>query len=62
MKRRDVLIRAGSIAAGVAATLPSPAIAQGTRKLTLVTDWPENIPGLLSGARNFARTIGEASK
>jgi TRAP-type mannitol/chloroaromatic compound transport system substrate-binding protein len=62
MRRRDVLIRAGSITAGAAATMPAPAIAQGTRKLTLVTDWPENIPGLLSGARHFARTIGEASK
>jgi len=62
MRRRDVLIRAGSIAAGAAATLPAPAIAQGTRQLTLVTDWPETIPGLLSGARHFARTIGEASK
>ena len=28
----------------------------------MVTDWPEDMPGLLSTARHFARTIGEASK
>jgi TRAP-type mannitol/chloroaromatic compound transport system substrate-binding protein len=60
MRRRDVLT--GSIAAGTAAGFPAPAIAQGIRKLTMVTDWPENMPGLLPTARHFARTIGEASK
>lgn len=62
MRRRDVLARAGSIAAAASAGFAAPAIAQGGRKLTLVTDWPENIPGLLSSARHFARTVGEASK
>ena len=62
MKRRDILVRAGSIAAGTAAGFSAPAIAQANRKLTMVTDWPENMPGLLPGARHFAQTIGEASK
>lgn len=56
MRRRDVLT--GSIVAG----FPAPALAQGNRKLTMVTDWPEDMPGLLSTARHFARTVGEASK
>jgi len=56
MRRRDALT--GLLAAGLSA----PAIAQGSRKLTLVTDWPEDMPGLLSTARHFARTVGEASK
>jgi TRAP-type mannitol/chloroaromatic compound transport system substrate-binding protein len=60
MRRRDVLT--GSIVAGTAAGFPAPAIAQRIRKLTMVTDWPENMPGLLPTARHFARTIGEASK
>lgn len=56
MRRRDVLT--GSIVAG----FPAPAIAQGNRKLTMVTDWPEDMPGLLSTARHFAQTVGEVSK
>jgi TRAP-type mannitol/chloroaromatic compound transport system substrate-binding protein len=56
MRRRDALT--GLIAVGFSA----PAIAQGSRKLTMVTDWPEDMPGLLSTARHFARTVGEASK
>ena len=56
MRRRDALT--GLIAVGFSA----PAIAQGSRKLTMVTDWPEDMPGLLSTAGHFARTVGEASK
>lgn len=56
MRRRDAL--AGLVAAGFSA----PAIAQGNRKLTMVTDWPEDMPGLISTAHHFARTVGEASK
>jgi TRAP-type mannitol/chloroaromatic compound transport system substrate-binding protein len=56
MRRREVLT--GLVAAG----FPAPAIAQGNRKLTMVTDWPENMPGLLSTAYHFARSVGEASK
>jgi TRAP-type mannitol/chloroaromatic compound transport system substrate-binding protein len=58
VRRRDVL--AGAAAAATAAC-PAPAVAQGIRQLTMVTDWPENLPGLLPSARRLARTIGEAS-
>lgn len=58
MKRRDLLIGAG-MAAG--AGFPAPAIAQGIRELTLVTDWPDG-PGPMFSARRLARTIAEASQ
>jgi TRAP-type mannitol/chloroaromatic compound transport system substrate-binding protein len=61
MRRRDILAGAGSLAAGVTVGLPAPAIAQGSRQLTMVTDWPETMPGLLASARRLAQTIGEAS-
>ncbi len=59
MKRRDVLAGAGSLAAG--ASFPAPAIAQGGRQLTMVTDWPETMPGLFPGAQRLAQQIGAAS-
>ena len=59
MRRRDILAGAG-LAAGTALGFPAPAIAQGIRKLTLVTDWPEG-PGMLPSARRLAQTITEAS-
>jgi len=62
MRRRDVLTRAGSLAAGATAGFPAPALAQGHRQLTLVTDWPEGMPGLLSTSRRLAQTIGETTK
>ena len=62
MRRRDVLAGAGSLAAGAAAGFPAPAIAQGNRQLTMVTDWTETMPGLLPSARRIAQTIGEATK
>ena len=61
MRRRDVLAGAGSALAGVAsASFPAPAIAQGVRQLTMVTDWTETMPGLLPSARRLARTITTA--
>lgn len=61
MKRRDFLNVAGSFASGAALSLPAPAIAQGIRQLTMVTDWPANSPGLQSSAARLARTIGVAT-
>jgi TRAP-type mannitol/chloroaromatic compound transport system substrate-binding protein len=40
--------------------MPAPAIAQETRYLTMVTDWPDG-PGMLASARRLAQTIAEAS-
>jgi hypothetical protein len=50
MRRRDILAGAGSLAAGATVTMPAPAIAQGVRQLTMVTDWPEGLPGLQASA------------
>jgi TRAP-type mannitol/chloroaromatic compound transport system substrate-binding protein len=54
MRRRDVL--AGVGLAGTSLGLSAPAIAQGSRHLTMVTDWPEG-PGMLQSARRLAETI-----
>jgi TRAP-type mannitol/chloroaromatic compound transport system substrate-binding protein len=61
MRRRDILAGAGSLAAGATVSFPAPAIAQGNRKLTMVTDWPEGLPGLLPSARRLAQTISDVS-
>src|SRR5688572_32087037 len=60
MRRRDLLAGAGS-AAGVAAGLARPALAQGLREFKMVTDWPEGLPGLQASAVRLAETIGVAS-
>jgi TRAP-type mannitol/chloroaromatic compound transport system substrate-binding protein len=49
----------GSLAAGAGLTRPS--IAQGLRQLKMVTDWPQNLPGLLTSAVRYADTIGVAT-
>jgi TRAP-type mannitol/chloroaromatic compound transport system substrate-binding protein len=56
LKRRDVLIGAGSLA-----TVSTPAIAQGLRQLKMVTDWPEGSPGLQASASRLAQRISAAS-
>ncbi len=61
MRRRDLLAGAGSVAAGATTHFPAPAIAQGIRELRMVTDWPENLPGLQTSAVRFAQTIGVAT-
>lgn len=55
-RRREVLLGA---TAALAATggLPAPAIAQGIKELKLVTDWPEGLAGLDTGAQRLARSI-----
>jgi len=59
MRRRDILAGAGSLAAG--ASFPVPVIAQGSRQLKMVTDWPKESPGLQSSADRLARRIGAAT-
>jgi TRAP-type mannitol/chloroaromatic compound transport system substrate-binding protein len=61
MRRRDLLTGAGSLATGTTLSLPAPVIAQGTRQLKMVTDWPEGTPGLQTSAIRFAHTIGIAT-
>src|SRR4051794_18750393 len=61
MKRRTVLTGAGSFAVGTAVSFPAPAIAQGIRKLKMVTDWPADMPGLQTSAVRLAGTIGAAT-
>jgi TRAP-type mannitol/chloroaromatic compound transport system substrate-binding protein len=56
LRRRDVLIGAGSLAA-----VSTPAIAQGLRQLKMVTDWPAGSPGLQSSASRLAQRITAAS-
>jgi TRAP-type mannitol/chloroaromatic compound transport system substrate-binding protein len=61
MRRRDILAGAGTLAAGATASFPTPAIAQGIRQLTLVTDWPTGLPGLQGSAVRFAKAVSEVS-
>jgi TRAP-type mannitol/chloroaromatic compound transport system substrate-binding protein len=61
MRRRDVLAGTGSLVASAAASFPAPAIAQGTRQLKMVTDWPDGTPGLHTSAVRLAQTIGIAT-
>src|SRR6266446_7847530 len=61
MRRRDILAGAGSLAAGASLSFPAPAIAQPIRQLKMVTDWPEDLPGLQPSAIRFAQTIGAAT-
>jgi TRAP-type mannitol/chloroaromatic compound transport system substrate-binding protein len=59
MKRR-ILFKRGA-AAAAAATLATPAIAQGRIQWRMVTSWPRGFPGLGVGAERIARRIGEMS-
>jgi TRAP-type mannitol/chloroaromatic compound transport system substrate-binding protein len=61
LRRRDVLIGAGSLVAGATLSFPAPAIAEGTRQLKMVTDWPAGSPGLNPSAARLAQRIGTAS-
>jgi TRAP-type mannitol/chloroaromatic compound transport system substrate-binding protein len=62
MRRRDILTGgAGSLATVATSSFPAPAIAQGIRRLKMVTDWPAGSPGLQSSADRLAQRIGAAS-
>ena len=45
-----------------AASLSGPAVAQGTRKLKMVTPWPKDAPGLSSSTHRLAKMISESSQ
>jgi TRAP-type mannitol/chloroaromatic compound transport system substrate-binding protein len=47
---------------GAAASLPAPATAQGIKELKMVTDWPENMPGLQTSAKRLAQSINAISE
>jgi TRAP-type mannitol/chloroaromatic compound transport system substrate-binding protein len=61
LRRRDVLVGSGSLVTGATLSFPTPAIAQGIRKLKMATDWPAGSPGMQSSAERLARAIGAAS-
>src|SRR5262245_57026454 len=61
LRRRDVLIGIGSLAPSGTLSFPTPAFAQGTRQLKMVTDWPAGSPGLNPSAARLAQRIGTAS-
>jgi TRAP-type mannitol/chloroaromatic compound transport system substrate-binding protein len=61
MRRRDILVGAGSAATAAGSSFAAPAIAQGIRQLKMVTDWPDTTPGIHPMAVRFARTIGAAT-
>ena len=63
MKRREFFKSASvaTIGAAAAATLATPAIAQGTINWRMVTTWPKNFPGLGMGAQNLADRSTKAS-
>lgn len=61
---RRTLIKGGlgAGALGVASgAVPTPAVAQNRRQLTMVMGWPHNFPGLASIAYNWAKYIEELS-
>ncbi|WP_137153202.1 TRAP transporter substrate-binding protein [Devosia sp. FKR38] len=63
MKRREFFKSASvaTIGAAAAATLATPAIAQGNITWRMVTTWPKNFPGLGVGAQKLADRITKAS-
>lgn len=48
----------GAVVAGAAGPLAAPAIAQGGKRLTMVTSWPKNLPGPGVSAERVAASIG----
>jgi TRAP-type mannitol/chloroaromatic compound transport system substrate-binding protein len=61
MRRRDVLAGAGLSIAGASMSFAAPAIAQRIRRLKMVTEWPEDTPGLHASALRLAQMIGIAT-
>lgn len=58
MNRRTFL-KAATVA--TASGLSAPAIAQGVKRLKMVTTWPKNSPGLFTSAQRIAERIGIAT-
>ena len=63
MKRRDFINKAGvgSLAAGIALSVPSVANAKAKYRWKMVTAWPKNFPGLGTNANLLAKMITEMS-
>ena len=60
MERRKFLTGAAAIGAG--STLAAPAVAQGSKTLTIVSTWPRDFPGLGLSAQRLAARITEVSE
>ncbi|MEM8820788.1 MAG: TRAP transporter substrate-binding protein [Pseudomonadota bacterium] len=60
MERRNFL--AGAAAAGVAAPLAAPAVAQGKIDMVIVSTWPRDFPGLGVSAQRLAARIPELTE
>jgi TRAP-type mannitol/chloroaromatic compound transport system substrate-binding protein len=54
VNRRHLL---SATAAASTAALAAPAIAQGVREFTMVTSWPETLPGFSEAPREFANNV-----
>jgi TRAP-type mannitol/chloroaromatic compound transport system substrate-binding protein len=63
MIRRDFLkgIGVAGLATASAAALPTPAIAQGTKQLRMITAWPRNSLGLGTSVERFAKRVAALS-
>lgn len=61
MDRRSFITKAGLVGSVGAAGLASPAIAQSTTKLNIVSTWPRDFPGLGVSAQRLAARITELS-
>ncbi len=61
MDRRSFITKAGLIGSVGAAGLATPAIAQSTTKLNIVSTWPRDFPGLGISAQRLAARITELS-
>ena len=60
MERRKFLTGAAAIGAG--STLAAPAVAQGSKTLTIVSTWPRDFPGLGLSAQRLAERITQVSE
>ncbi|MEM7500144.1 MAG: TRAP transporter substrate-binding protein [Pseudomonadota bacterium] len=60
MERRNFL--KGAAAAGVAAPLAAPAVAQGKIDMVIVSTWPRDFPGLGTSAQRLAARIPELTE
>ena len=63
MKRRELLKKgaAGIGAVATAGMISAPAIASQKIKITMVSTWPRDFPGLVTGAQRFAKSLGDMS-
>jgi len=63
MERRKFLTRTAVAGVGAAGTIVgAPAIAQGSKEMTIVSTWPRDLPGLGVSAQRLAARITELSE